>query len=442
MTLRHLLPLALTFALLPSLRAQELLPLEECVRIALAEDLGRQIADRQLAIAANNNHGSLAGRFPQLALNANSQGSLANQDNPVSIFNGLIRSGNAVVSLDASWVIFEGFRARFAQDRLGRLEEQSRIRLRDAGLQSVRRVTLAYLLAEWQQAQVKLAEEILRLSSDLYAYQELRRDMGPGQRQLLLQTRDAVLADSASLTLARLNLRTALINLKLAMGQPSRESFGVGGALQENAEGPNGELLRQRMLENNPALLLARMERELSRLQTQLRQAARYPRVALTTGAVMSGNVTALDGNNPFTGEPFGTRQGSNRNAYAGISLSMPLVDFGLRRRNVQEARLQETVAALAESNLNNELGARMAALAETARTQTELYALSRAQEDNARENLALAKERYGFGQLSVFDLRTVQNGYALAAQRRLSALYNLKVTEVEMLALSGELFR
>jgi outer membrane protein len=442
MTLRHLLPLALTITFLPTLRAQELLPLEACVRIALTEDLGRQIADRQLAIAANNNHGSLAGRLPQLALNANSQGSLANQDNPVSIFNGLIRSGNAQVSLDASWVVFEGFRARFSQDRLGRLEEQARIRLRDAGLQAVRRVTLAYLLAEWQQAQVSLAEEILRLSSDLYAYQELRRDMGPGQRQLLLQTRDAVLADSASLTLARLNLRTAIINLKLAMGQPSRESFQVGGALQESSETPSGELLRQRMLENNPALLLARMERELGRLQTQLRQAARYPRIALTTGAVMSGNVTALDGNNPFTGEPFGTRSGSNRNAYAGISFNMPLVDFGLRRRNVQEARLQETAALLAEANLNNELAARMSILTETARTQGDLYALSRAQEENARENLALARERYGFGQLSVFDLRTVQNAYALAAQRRLSALYNLKVTEVEMLALSGELFR
>jgi outer membrane protein len=68
------------------------------------------------------------------------------------------------------------------------------------------------------------------------------------------------------------------------------------------------------------------------------------------------------------------------------------------------------------------------------------LLSLSSAQEANARESLQIAEERYKLGQMSIFDLRAVQLGFAQAAQRRLSALYNLKVTEIELLALTGDL--
>jgi len=440
--LLSILGLTLLFLSDTRLSAQTLLSLEECVRIALAEDIGPQVAARQAAIARNNNHGALAGRYPSLAFNINSQGSLANQQNPASFLNGQIRSGNAAMSLDATWVVFEGFRARFNQQRLGKLEEQSRVGLLDASLETVRRVTLAYLLAEWQQAQTDLAAEVLRLSREVADYQEQRLDLGQARRQQVLQSRDAVLSDSSSLLLARLNLQTALLQLRLAMGQPEREAFRVGGALGVRPGELRAEALNARMLASHPALLEARLNREINRLQTDIRRAAWYPRIALSTGAVWSGNVVGLDGNNPFTGEPFGLRTGTNRNAYAGLTLNLPLFDAGLRNRQVQEARLLEEVAALSETAITRELRTRLLTLSETARAQQELLELSLALEENARENLGISAERYRFGQMSIFDYRAVQLAFSQAVQRRLTALYNLKVTEVEILALTGELVR
>lgn len=422
--------------------AQVSLSLEECVRIALAEDVQRQVAERQRAIAAVNHHGSLAGRYPTLAFNMQSQGSLANQQNPASFLNGLIRSGNAAFSLDASWVVFDGFRARLNEKRLGQLEWQSQARLREASLQTVRRVTLAYLQAEWEQARVGLAREALALSMDIYREQEERRSLGLAVQQQVLQSRDAVFTDSSQLIMAQLSARVALLQLRVAMGRPDGPAFEVGGALEGTPLLAGADQWSGQVMARHPLLEEARIQKEIMQLQTRIRQASYYPRVVINTGAVWSGNVIGLDGNNPFTGEPFGLRRGTNRNAYAGLGLQLPLFDGGLRRRQVEEARLMEDIARWSETGVQRELIQGLRTLTETHVAQVQLYELSQRQEDNARQLLDVSGERYRLGQLSLFDYRAVQLSYTMAVQRRLQALYQWKVTEVEILTLTGDLLR
>ena len=91
-------------ASLPIVRtdAQTLMTIDQCVRVALEQDLQRQIADLQWQITGLNHHGSVAGRYPNVSLNTVSQGNLNDQNNPASFLNGLIRSGNANISLDAT----------------------------------------------------------------------------------------------------------------------------------------------------------------------------------------------------------------------------------------------------------------------------------------------------------------------------------------------------
>jgi outer membrane protein len=428
-----------TMAVLPSARAQEMLSMEDCIRIALSERPTMRMAEQEWMAAGIRNHGSLAGRYPQVAFNMNTQGSIANQQNPASFLNGIIRTGNAAFSVDAAWTVFEGFRARIQQDQLGKLEGQARERLQNTSLQTAREVALAYLEAEWQQDQVDLMAQLLQFSSELYAYEMDRQQLGQSVRLSVLQSRDNLLADSTAFVLARLNLRLALINLRLAMGQPEMGEFRVGQSLQELPAALDGRL-RDRMLANNPQLREMRLGREISRLQVRASQSAWYPSVSLIGGAVWTGNVVGLDGNNPFTGEPFGTRTGTNRNVYGGILLNLPIFDGGLRHRQVQEARVSELMADWAETNVRQQLVGRLQALRETLSTQWDIYAIALEQEANAREHLDLAEDRYKLGQLTIFDYRTVQLNYARAAAGLISARYNLRVTDIELQALSGDL--
>ena len=59
---------------------------------------------------------------------------------------------------------------------------------------------------------------------------------------------------------------------------------------------------------------------------------------------------------------------------------------------------------------------------------------------ENARNNLAISKERFDGGLISSFDYRAIQLAFVNASQSKLNALYNLKTTETELLRLTGQL--
>lgn len=443
MMYRKLLPVLIVYlACLPIVRtdAQTLMTIDQCVRVALEQDLQRQIADLQWQMAGINNHGSVAGRYPNVSLNTVSQGNLNDQNNPASFLNGLIRSGNTNLSLDATWLVFNGFRVKYNLKQLGALEGQAKARLAQAGLQTVRRVMLAYLNLEWQQAQSDLAREVLRLSQDLLAYQELRRELGQSLTQHVLQSRDAVWNDSSTVVSMSLNTAMAMNALKLAMGAPSMADFSVGGTLTLPAQVWDRTALRQQMLIQNPQIQEAVLGEQVAASQTRMTQAAYYPSFGISAGGILSGNVTGLDGQNPFTGEPFGTQTGSNRTLYAGITGSWPIFDGGLRKRQVAVSRLQEQVAALSRQSLTDQLQIQLEDLLTGYETLLVNLAIQEEQVANSRENLGMAEEKFRLGQMSIFDLRTVQLNYAQAAQRRITTVYQLRVQEVEILSLTGEL--
>ncbi|MBK7345338.1 MAG: TolC family protein [Saprospiraceae bacterium] len=442
---RILYPIVCFFVLIfqpGQLTSQTVLSMDECVRKALAQDLQRQIAGLQLSIAGTNNHGSVAGRYPTIRLNTAGQGNLNDQNNPASFLNGLIRSGNANLSLDATWLVFNGFRVRYNLKQLGTLEEQARVRLNLTGLQTVRRVMLAYLQEEWQEAQVGLAREVLGLSRDLLAYQELRREFGQSLTQQVLQSRDAVWSDSSLVVSANLNLAVARNALKLAMGDPTMSDFDVDGALNLPVQVWDRDALQQLILTQNPQIQEAVLGEQVAAIQTRMTQSAFYPQFGINAGGVLSGTVTSLDGNNPFTGEPFGTQTGSNRNLYFGVTGSWPIYDAGVRRRQVTVNRLQEQIASVTRQALSDQLQSQLDDLLITYQTHLMNLSIQDEQVANARQNLDMAEEKFRLGQLSIFDLRTVQLNAAQAAQRRITTIYQLRVLEVEILSLTGQLVR
>lgn len=422
--------------------AQSVMTMDQSVRIALEKDLQRQIAGLQLSIAGINNHGSVAGHYPKVSLNTAGQGNLNDQDNPASFLNGLIRSGNANVSLDATWLVFNGFRVRYNLKQLGTLEEQARARLNDAGLQTVRRVMLAYLNAEFQGAQVDLARDVLALSQDLLAYQELRRELGQALTQQVLQSRDAVWSDSSTVVTAELNRAVSMNALKLAMGDPSMSDFSVEGSLNLPSQLWDKVALKQQMLTQNPLIQEAVLGEQVAALQTRMTQAAFYPQFGISAGGVLSGTVTSVDGNNPFTGEPFGTQTGSNRNLYVGVTGSWPIYDAGIRRRQVSVNRLQEQIASVSRQALSDQLLSQLENFLTTYQTLMMNLSIQEEQVANAQQNLSMAEDKFRLGQLSIFDLRTVQLNAAQAAQRRITTIYQLRVQEVEILSLTGQLVR
>lgn len=415
--------------------------LTKCVETALRENIHRQVAMQQLAIATNNHHASMAGKYPAISFNSLIQGTIANQQNPASFINGIMRTGIANASVDASWVVFDGHRAQFNHKLLAKLEGQRQNNLMQSAMDVVREVTLAYYAAVWHESQVELNRKALTLSKEILDYQQDRQSLGAGTKQVVLQALDAVLQDSVNLTLAQLNSKAALLQLKLAMGIPGRDlvlathSFDV---VSERSRIPS----KSDMLSRHPMILDARFQMEISEIQTRIRQAAWFPRLILNTGVVWSGNALTVDGNNPFTGEPFGTRTGTNRNAYASMAIQWPLYDGGMRRRQVQESKINETISRLQNQQIHNQLNTQFETMIATLEAQQTVIDLTGEQEINGQEQVRLAGERYRMGQMSMFEYRGIQLAWQQAAQRHLTGRYQYIVTITELRYLAGDLAR
>ena len=98
-----------------------------------------------------------------------------------------------------------------------------------------------------------------------------------------------------------------------------------------------------------------------------------------------------------------------------------------------QQAGIQVDAQRLSiESSLDNQLA--------FFKTQQQVLLLEEENVTNARENLNVSTERFRLGQTNALETQTAQNTLEQALFRRNLALYNLKITELQLRLLAGEL--
>lgn len=420
------------------------LSISEAIELGLANQLGIRIAENEVAIAANNNRWGTAGRYPTVQFNLASNNGFNSTVNPASFLQEFTSlNTTAVGSIDVNWVLFDGFRVRLSKEQLETLERHSQGMAALMVETVIQDIILSYYQARIEQEQLGVVEEVLRLSNDRLDYDELRREYGQASTFDVLQTRDALLNDSTSLILQQNTWEIALRNLNLAMGLDNMEQrFQLTDALDIEAQRYDLPTLQQRMLSANITLNNQLISRQLARLNTELTQAARKPTVSLGTGAVFNTNVTQINANNPFTGEPFGAVNGRTFNYYFNLTLTYNLFDAGVRRRNLENARVTETNIQLGVDDFKRQLMNQLANTLATYNNQLLVVAVTEELVENAQKNLEIAEERFRGGLINAFDYRTIQVGYINASQRRLQAIFELKTTETELIRLTGGLLR
>ncbi len=123
-----------------------------------------------------------------------------------------------------------------------------------------------------------------------------------------------------------------------------------------------------------------------------------------------------------------------------GASLIVPLYTGGDIKRQVQVAQLAaqqsllrvEAQRVAVETELDNQLA--------LFQTQQQVLGLEEENVKNARENLNVSTERFRLGQTTGLEIQTAQNTLEQALSRRNLVLYNLRVAELQLRFLAGEL--
>ncbi|MCJ7820468.1 MAG: TolC family protein, partial [Bacteroidales bacterium] len=192
----------------------------------------------------------------------------------------------------------------------------------------------------------------------------------------------------------------------------------------------NIDSLRSRTLSFNNQLILARQGENVSRYDLEYTRAQRYPTVNFSAGYNYSRNEY------PWSGSTYSQTNGPNW----GFNLSWNIFSGFETRRKIANAGLEAENSRLAYLDIENEILGDLDLLYNTYRNNITVTYFETESAELARNTLEIAMERYRLGSLSGLEFREYQNNYLNAINRRLTALYQAKISEIGLRLLSGEI--
>ncbi len=427
-----------------SIFSQTEITLSEAIKIGLENNYQIKIAEKRKEIASNNNTLKNTGRYPVVDFNINNNNSFSNSNNPASFIpkNNIITSG-ITPSIDGRWTIFDGFKFKMNKSRFEQLEIQSDAQIAIAIENNIQAIMQAYYNAQIQKEQLKVIQEILQLSKDKIEYQEIKKEFAQAGNFDVLQSQNAFLNDSTTLLIQQNTYQTALLNLKLAMGiQTDDILYQPADELNFEENKYQYKDLEEKLFSSNNNLKQLFIAQQINKINTDLQKANLYPTISLGSGISFNEGYAWQSGINPFNQESIGGNFSNNLNYYLNVSATYNIFDAGQRKRNIENANIEEEIAQLNIDDLKQSLSSRLKIILNNYNNQLQLISLTEQLIENSKQNLDIANERYKGSLISSFDYRNVQLAYINASQTRLNAIFNLKNTEIELIKIIGGLIQ
>ncbi len=413
---------------------QEFLSLQEAADRALKENYRVQMVRNTADIAVNNQTLGNAGFLPSLQLNARGNTAITDTrqtfigSDPRELNNASSTSANA--SAQAEWVLFDGLSRFTAHDRLRAERRRDEYYVDQTEEDVLADVAIAYYDIVRQQQQLAVRREALGISRERLEIAQSRFDLGSASELEVRRAEVAVNTDSAAVVRQQITLENAKDELARVLALPEESaSFRVTDTIVVDTTLQAAQLM-QSTRQQNPLLEQVRQEETVARLSREEITAERYPTIRLNTGYSFT-NLTSESG--------FMERNRSFEFAY-GFTVSYDLFDGFNRRRRIQNAEIRMQNAELAIENVNNDLRAEMQNQYRQYASSLQLIALERSNRAAARENVAVALEQFELGTITSVELRDVQEALVTAEAQLISAKFEAKKAETELLRLAGQL--
>jgi outer membrane protein TolC len=428
---------ALTFRSV--LFAQEQLSMSDAIQLGLSNNFGIRIEQVNQEIARNNNTWGQAGRYPSIDINVGQSNSITDIDNPASFLQGQIRSNDLNPVVAGRWTIFDGFSIRINKERLDLLEEQSDGNAEIVIENAVQAIVVAYYTVLLEQERTEVLEQVLTLSRDRYNYVLIRKDLGAAVTFDILQDKNSYLTDSSNYVLQELIYQNSMRSLNLLLAEDLTKRFALTGNLDSQSHTYSYQDLYAKMTRNNSNLRNQFISLELLRNTYAQSKAVRSPALDLNFGYSYDKNWQDLSNAN-FGNEsgPPDVIKSRTTNYFANFTLAFTLFDGGRIKRQIKNARIQETMGALQTDELKLLLNNDLLMALDRYNVRIKLLEISAESLDNASLNLQLSEERYKNGTINSFNYRDIQVSYLQAALRNLQSKFDLIQTDTALLRLTG----
>lgn len=413
--------------------SQEILTLEEAIRIGLESSYSIQIAQNNVEIAKNNNTIGNAGYLPRLDMVVNQNNNFQNRfyensDETTSTQNGF-STHNLTSGALLNWTIFDGMAMFVRKEKLGLYEQQGNLALRMEIENTVADIAYTYYSISLNEKLYKLYQEQMELSRQRLNIAKEKSLIGVGFELQELQSEVDFRADSAQY----LRQASYLINLKAELNQLLCREPSIDIKVNTTIPVPGVTSCREVFLkisEFNPSLLLARLQSQVGELELSEAVSSRYPSVTLTGAYNFSRS---------------GTPDGSPRLSIihgpsVGLGASVSLFNGFNATRRINNARIMAENQKINEKELTLRLQSTAFKLVNNLNQAIELVKVEEQSVLLAQRNAGASWEKYRLGAISDIELRESQNKLLDVQTRLISAQMNAQAAEIDILSLTGEM--
>lgn len=413
--------------------SQEVLTLEDAVKIALENNFEIKIAKNNLKIDETNNSLANAGMLPSLNANLSNNNSQLNTSQTQS--DGSVRTVdnaknfNIVYGVSLDWTVFDGLKMFARKEQLSTLEQQGKAQLQSAILSKIGAVyTTYYDLVQQQQVMASIDSAIV-ISNQRVATADNRFTIGKASKLEVLNAKVDLNSDKSMLLSQIENYKSTKIRLNELLARPVQTEFKVIQEIDFD-ENLNYEALLTTATNQNPELQAQILSKKLADLNLKYVKGNRYPTVQLTSGYNFNRSEASLG---------FITQSSSQGFVY-GVTASLPIFNGFLQNKNEKVAKYEvENASFLLEQQKVN-LESQIASLFASYATNMELVKM---EEDNvaiAKQNLDITLSKYKIGTITTIEFRTAQQNFIEASLRYSNAQYLTKLSEINLKELSGTL--
>lgn len=409
---------------------QQRVTLEQCIERALEANYSIRIVKNDQQIADNN--ANYAPFLPSVGVDA--QHTQRFNDTKTTTNGEDYTRNNATTNVlsagvGVTWRLFDGLAMFTTYEKYQEMLQIGELKTRMTIENLIVEVSAAYYNVIVQHSKVEAAKHSLELSTERFYEARDKYVLGVLSGLEFQQAKIDLNADSSKYMKQTELLKSSYITLNMIMNNELQESMYIQDSIILLPMLDRG-VLKTNALQMNTALQIARKDQKISALDVKMARAALFPTLDFSGGYNYSRTQT-----------PSATTSLNRSNGpYWGVTLSMNIFDRLENNRKIKNARLQQENAEWNYKEIELQTMADLAQLYNTYENNLLIVNFETESAEVAFENLDAALEKYKLGSLSGIEFREFQRSYIDAVDRKLSAIYQAKVSELSLLLISGEI--
>lgn len=427
---KYLIFLSIVFPFIA--QAQQQLTLKNAIDTALKNNFDIQIAKNNAEIGKIKNTYGFAGGLPTVLGSAGDLGSVSNinqeQSDGTTYSEANVAANSIDAGINASMVLFNGFKIIATKERLSCLQQQSELLLNHQIQNTIAAIMVSYYDIIRQESYLKIIQNSLDVSTKKLEIINQRDKVGMAGTADILQAQMDVNSAEQNLKLQQLEIEKGKADLYLIMGSKQYVPFIVNDSIVVD----NNLLMDSitNYLNRNPQYQSAEQQIKINEQIVKEISAQRYPSIKINTG--YDYTYSHKSSGSLLINEIYGPS--------AGVTLQIPIYNGNANKIQKKSAEFEVANATLEKESLLNTLKANAYKTYLSYSTTLKQIESQQGNYELAKKLVAVVLQNFQMNQATILDVKVAQTTFEEASYLLTNLKYSAKISEIELKQLTYRL--